>query len=161
MNAYTAPKVATCLWYDDDAEQAAELYTSLLPNSHITSRFRHGPENTARVVDFTLAGVPYQALNGGPDFKHSEAASIVVQTQDQRETDFLWDRLTANGGSESQCGWLKDRFGLSWQIVPRPFAELLTSSDRDAVNRMVQAMMQMRKLDLAALESAFSSGASR
>lgn len=148
-------KIATCLWYDGTAEEAATLYTSLIPGSQITDRFRPEPDGPPLIVEFTLAGVPYQALNGGPQFAHSEAASIVVLTDDQAETDHLWEALIADGGSESRCGWLKDRFGVSWQIVPRGLIELLSAPDRAAAERAMGAMLQMRKLDIAALEAAF------
>jgi predicted 3-demethylubiquinone-9 3-methyltransferase (glyoxalase superfamily) len=151
-----AQKISTCLWFDDAAEEAATLYTSLIPDSAITSSFSPDPQQPPLLVEFTLAGVPYQGLNGGPQFPQSEAVSIVVHTEDQVETDRLWDALLANGGSESQCGWLKDRFGLSWQIVPRRFMELLSDPDRVAAGRAMAAMMQMRKLDIAALEAAFN-----
>lgn len=150
-----AAKVRTCLWYDGQAEQAAQLYVSLLPDSTIESIFRPEKEGPALVVNFTLSGAPYQGLNGGPQFKHTEAASISVMTKDQEETDRLWNALTADGGSESMCGWLKDRFGVSWQIVPEALPRLLTDPDRDAAGRAMQAMMGMRRLDIAALEAAF------
>lgn len=150
-----ASRIKTCLWYDEDAEVAANFYTALIPHSTITDCHRPTPGMPALMVEFTLAGIPYQALNGGPHFQLSEAASIVVLTEDQRETDRLWAALTADGGCESRCGWLKDRFGLSWQIVPRQLGKLLGASDRAAANRAMQAMMAMHKLDIAALESAF------
>jgi predicted 3-demethylubiquinone-9 3-methyltransferase (glyoxalase superfamily) len=137
-----------CLWYDGNAEEAARLYTALIPNSEITSV-------SPVMVTFTLDGVPFQGLNGGPQFKPTEAASIVVSTKDQEETDHLWSALTADGGEESQCAWLKDRFGVSWQIVPQALPRLLGSPDREAAERAMQAMLQMKKIDIAALESAF------
>lgn len=152
------PKVATCLWFDNSAEEAARLYTSLLPDSAITDTFRPDPSGPPLVVAFSLAGTPYQALNGGPVFPQTEAASIVVLTEDAAETDRLWAALTADGGIESQCGWLKDRFGVSWQIVPRRFLEMTGSEDRAAAGRVMQAMQAMRKLDIVALEAAFRGG---
>lgn len=149
-------KIATCLWYDNQGEEAAKLYTSLVPNSAITACYRSDPETPPLIVEFNLDGVPYQALNGGPHFKHSEAASIVVYTEDQQETDRLWRALIADGGSEGRCAWLKDRFGLSWQIVPRRFVELASSPDRAAAGRVMRAMQGMNKLDIAALEAAFN-----
>lgn len=149
-----AHKVRTCLWFNDNGEAAAEFYTSLIPGSTITKLFRPAPDQPALVIDFTLAGAPYQILNGGPQFPQSEAASIVVTTENQQETDYLWDSLIADGGSEGQCGWLKDRFGVSWQIVPRRLSELLGSPDRNAAVKAQQAMMQMKKIDIAALEVA-------
>ncbi len=148
-------KVAICLWFDSEAEAAAHLYTSLIPNSEITHIMRPHPDGPAVMVTFTLGGVPFQALNGGPQFPQTEAASIVVSTKDQAETDYLWDALTANGGSESQCAWLKDRFGVSWQIVPEALPRLISSSDHEASQRAMQAMLTMRKIDIAALESAY------
>ncbi len=140
--------VSVCLWYDHDAEAAAQLYTSLIPNSAITSV-------SPLMVTFTLDGMAFQGLNGGPHFKPTEAASIVVSTADQAETDRLWDALIADGGSESRCAWLKDRFGVSWQIVPQRLPELLGDSDRQAAKRVMQAMLQMSKIDIATLEAAF------
>lgn len=153
-------KVRTCLWYDGHAEEAATFYVSLLSGSAIDSisRFDHpvtGKKNGVAVVDFTLAGTPYMALDGGPEFKLSEAASIVVRTQDQAETDRLWSALTANGGAESMCGWLKDRFGLSWQIVPEALLGRLADPDHAAAGRAMQALHAMRKIDIAGIEKAF------
>ena len=117
--------IATCLWFDGQAEEAASLYISLIPNSEITSINRPDPEGPALVVEFTLDGIPFQALNGGPQFKFTEAISISVSTPDQEETDRLWSGLISDGGAEGQCAWLKDRFGLSWQIVPEALPRLL------------------------------------
>ena len=144
----TSSTVSVCLWYDGDAEEAARFYTSLIPNSEVLSV-------SPVMVTFTLDGVPFQALNGGPQFKPTEAASIVVSTTSQDETDRLWSALTANGGSEGRCAWLKDRFGVSWQIVPQLLPKLLSSSDRQAADRALQAMLKMSKIDIEALESAF------
>jgi predicted 3-demethylubiquinone-9 3-methyltransferase (glyoxalase superfamily) len=149
------PKVSTCLWFDGDAEDAARFYTSLIPDSRTTSIARPTPDGPALMVGFTLGGTPFQALNVGPQYKFSEAASISVTTADQEETYRLWIALTANGGSEGQCAWLKDRFGMSWQIVPDALPRLLGSPDRAAAGRALQAMMGMRKIDIAALEAAF------
>lgn len=143
-------KVATCFWYDDKAQEAAEFYVSLLPDSRIDS-ISHAPDGKVLLVDFTLSGTPYQALNGGPHFTLSEAASISVLTEDQADTDQLWAALTADGGAESRCGWLKDRFGLSWQIVPRRAAELLSGPN---AAKVFPALMEMHKIDIAALEAA-------
>src|SRR6188508_3412123 len=112
------PRISTCLWYDGVAEEAARFYTSLIEDSEITGMMRPDPDGPPLLVEFTLAGVPYQALNGGPYFTLSEAASIVIVTRDQAETDRLWNVLVEKGGSPSQCGWCRDRFGLSWQVVP-------------------------------------------
>lgn len=153
----TNAKVRTCLWFDDDALPAVEFYCTLLPDSRI-EHIGHYPEaqdmaepGKVLMVAFTLAGTPYQALNGGPRFTLDEAVSISVSTEDQAETDRLWEALAAEGGAESQCGWLKDRFGLSWQIVPKRAVELLTGPRAVAV---WPALMQMTKIDVAALEAA-------
>lgn len=148
------PRISTCFWYDGVAEEAARLYTSLVENSAITHVMRPDPAGPPLLVEFTLAGVPYQALNGGPHFTLSEAASIVIVTRDQAETDRLWAALTADGGSPSQCGWCKDRFGLSWQVVPARLLELLNAPDRDVAQRVTQVMLTMGKLELAPLEAA-------
>lgn len=149
-----ALRVRTCLWFDGNGQEAAELYVSLIPGSRVETVFRPEPDGPPLVIDFTLGGTPYQALNGGPHFPHSWAASISVSTPDQAETDRLWDALIEGGGSESKCGWLKDRFGLSWQVVPEALPRLLASSDRAAGERTMQAMLRMRKIDIAALEAA-------
>jgi len=151
------PKVRTCLWFADEGLEAAEFYCSLLPDSRIeqVSRYPEGQgmaeAGKVLTVEFTLAGTPYQALNGGPHFQLDEAVSISVRTEDQAETDRLWDALLADGGVESQCGWLKDRFGLSWQIVPARAVELLSGPDGP---KAFAALMQMVKIDVAGLEAA-------
>jgi predicted 3-demethylubiquinone-9 3-methyltransferase (glyoxalase superfamily) len=147
-------KVRTCLWLDQNGEKAARLYVSLLPGSGIERTYSPDPSKPPLLVDFTLCGTPYQILNGGPRYPHTEAASISVLTEDQAETDRLWSALTADGGREIQCGWLRDRYGLSWQIVPRCLIELLTDPDPGRAGRAMQAMLQMVKIDIAALESA-------
>lgn len=154
-------KVRTCFWFDDTALPAAELYCSLLPDSRI-EHICYYPEGQGMaepgrvlVVELTLAGTPFQALNGGPVFKLDEAASISVRTEDQGETDRLWAALIAEGGAESQCGWLKDRFGLSWQIVPKRAVELLSGPQ---AAKVWPALMQMKKIDIAALEAAARAG---
>jgi predicted 3-demethylubiquinone-9 3-methyltransferase (glyoxalase superfamily) len=148
-------KVRTCLWFDGDGEEAARFYVSLLPDSEVESLYRPTADAPPLVVDFRLAGTPYQALNGGPQFPHSEAASISVLTENQAETDRLWAALTADGGSESRCGWLNDRFGVSWQIVPEAVPRLLGADDREAAGRAFQALMGMVKIDIAVLQAAF------
>lgn len=149
-------KVRTCLWFAGNGEEAARFYVSLLPDSRIERSFRPKPGEPVLVMDFTLSGTPYQVLNGPPMFRHSEAASISVLTNDQAETDRLWAALTAGGGEESRCGWLKDRFGVSWQIVPATLPKLLGDADRAAAGRAMEAMMTMRKIDIAAIEAAFA-----
>ena len=145
----TKSTVSVCLWCDDNAEEASRFYTSLIPNSEVISI-------SPVMVTFTLDGVPFQALNGGPQFKPTEAASIAVSTKNQEDTDRLWSALTADGGLEGRCAWLKDRFGVSWQIVPQILPKLLSSSDRQAADRALQAMLTMSKINIEALESAFN-----
>lgn len=152
-------RITTCLWFERDAEEAANFYTSLLPNSRVTAVSRYGkgapfPEGTALGVEFTLDGTPFQAINGGPHFKLTEAVSISIPCDTQAEIDRLWSRLTANGGAESHCGWLKDRFGLSWQIVPSQLNAWMCDPDPARVSRVTAAFMPMAKLDLATLEAA-------
>lgn len=151
MNA----KVRTCLWFDGNAEEAARFYVSLIPSSLVENVFRPSPDSPVLIVNFTLDGAPFQGLNGGPQFKFNEAASISVLTKDQEETDRLWNALTADGGNESQCAWLKDRFGLSWQIVPEVLPRLLGDPDHEAAGRVMQTMMTMKKIDIALLEASF------
>ncbi len=148
-------KVRTCLWFDGGGQEAAEFYVSLLPDSAIDAISRPNPDVPALVVEFTLAGAPYMILNGGPHYALTPAASISVRTRDQEETDRLWEALTADGGRESQCGWLVDRFGVSWQIVPEALVRMINAEDREAAARAQAVMLEMRKLDIAALEAAF------
>jgi predicted 3-demethylubiquinone-9 3-methyltransferase (glyoxalase superfamily) len=155
-------KISPCLWFDGAAEEAARLYTSLVPNSRIVSvngspaDTPSGPKDSVLTVEFTLAGRSYIALNGGPDFKFTEAISLSIDCDDQAEVDRYWTALIADGGEPSVCGWLKDRFGLSWQVVPRRMTEMLASPDRPAAERAMKAMLDMRKLDIAELEHAFA-----
>lgn len=149
------PKVRTCLWFDSRGEEAARFYVSLLPDSRIETVSRPDPDGPALTVDFTLAGAPYQVLNGGPMYPQTPAASISVLTKDQAETDALWTALVADGGEAGQCGWLTDRFGVSWQIVPEPLLEMLGAPDRAAAARVNDAMLKMGKIEIAALEAAF------
>lgn len=148
-------KVRTCLMFHGEGEEATEFYVSLLPDSYIESVSRPTPDQPALVIEFMLAGTPYMMLNSGPDCSHSMAASISVLTEDQAETDALWAALCADGGEESMCGWVIDRFGVSWQIVPKVMPTMLMSDDKDAAMRVQQTMMTMRKLDIAELERAF------
>ncbi len=150
-----AHKTRPCLWFEKDGLEAAKFYCSLLPNSHVEAKDWPG-EPEPIIVNFTLAGTPYQILNGGPHYKLSPAASISVITQDQAETDQLWDALTSDGGEESMCGWLTDRWGVSWQIVPKALIEMQTAEDHVAAERTRQAMYAMKKIDIAALETAFN-----
>lgn len=153
------PKVRTCLWFDGNGEEAAEFYTSLLPDSYIETRSYPQPGKPALVVEFTLAGAPFMVLNGGPMFKHTPAASISVLTKDQAETDMLWSRLLDAGGEEGMCAWLIDRFGVSWQVIPEVLPKMMEASDKAAAMRARDAMMKMRKIDIEALETAFGSEA--
>lgn len=150
------PQIRTCLWMERDGEAAARFYTALIPGSAIedSDRFKGG-DTPALIVNFHLNGVPYQILNGGPQMQLSPAASIVVMTGDQDETDRLWQALTADGGQESRCGWLIDRWGLSWQIVPREVIAMTFSEGAPAAERARQAMYGMHKLDIAAMKAAF------
>jgi predicted 3-demethylubiquinone-9 3-methyltransferase (glyoxalase superfamily) len=158
-------KLYPCLWFDGQAQEAAEFYTSLLPDSHVDNVWRSpadtpsGPAGMVLVVDFTVAGQRFQGLNGGPDFKFDEAVSFVIEVDDQVEVDRLWDALTADGGQPGPCGWLKDRFGLSWQIVPRRLNELVADPDPDRARRAMEAMLKMGKIDIAELERAADAAA--
>jgi len=153
-------KVSTCFWFNACAEEAARFYVSLFEDAKITGLLRYGkgaplPEGTALTVTFTLAGSEFMALNGGPHFTLSEAASIVVYCDDQAEIDRLWAALLADGGHEQRCGWLKDRFGLSWQIVPSKLREAMQDPDPARVSRAMAAVMTMVKFDIAKLEAAY------
>ena len=153
-------KVSTCLWFDTEAEEAAKFYVSLFDNSRITavSHYSKGmpmPEGTVLTVVFELAGTEFMALNGGPHFKFTEASSMVVQCDTQAEIDRLWSTLLAAGGREQQCGWLKDRYGLPWQIVPARLRDMMRDADRARSDRLMAAIMGMVKLDIAKLEAAY------
>lgn len=152
-------RVATCLWFDGAAEEAAAFYASLLPGSRVVDVHRPEPAGPALTVSFTLAGTPYLALNGGAGHPHTEAASIAVATRDQAETDRLWEALTAGGGRAIACGWLADRFGVRWQVIPEALPRLLASPDRAAAGRVMTAMMGMVKIDVAAIEAAHAGAA--
>src|SRR5256885_13568809 len=152
-------KITPFLWFDNNAEQAAEFYVSVFKNSKILNVSRYGdagpgPKGSVMVVNFQLAGQEFTALNGGPLFKFSEAFSLVVNCENQQEIDEYWRKLTANGGSESQCGWLKDRFGFSWQVVPTALGKLMSDKDPRRASRVMQALLQMKKIDIATLEEA-------
>jgi predicted 3-demethylubiquinone-9 3-methyltransferase (glyoxalase superfamily) len=155
-----AQKVSTCLWFDTEAEAAARFYVSLFENSRITALSRYGkgarmPEGTVLVVTFELAGTEFMALNGGPLFPFTEAMSMAVHCDTQGEIDRLWDALTAEGGKAVQCGWLKDRFGLSWQIAPARIRDMMRDADQTKADRALAAVMTMVKIDIAALEAAY------
>lgn len=152
--------VSTCLWFNDQAQHAAEFYVSVFANSRITDTKHYldgapKPAGSVLTVQFTLDGTEFMALNGGPEFKHSPAMSLVAYADTQAEVDRLWDALLQQGGQPSQCGWLTDRFGVSWQVVPRPLLKLLNTADRAASQRAFNALMGMTKLDIAALQRAY------
>ena len=149
-----------CLWFDGNAEEAASFYVTLLPDSRVDQVWRSpaetpsGPAGMVLTVDFTLAGQRVQGLNGGPEFKFNEATSFVIDCDDQAEVDRLWEALTASGGEPGPCGWLKDRCGLSWQIVPHRLEELLNDPDPERARRAMEAMLKMGKIEVAELERA-------
>ncbi len=158
----SAQKIRTCLWFNKEAEEAANFYVSLFDNSRVIGLSRYGkgmplPEGTLMTVDFELAGTKFMGLNGGPVFKFTEASSMVVDCDSQAEIDRLWRALT-DGGSEQQCGWLKDRYGLSWQIVPARLGELMKVATPEQSQRVMEAVMQMVKFDIAGLEAAYAAG---
>jgi predicted 3-demethylubiquinone-9 3-methyltransferase (glyoxalase superfamily) len=152
------PQLTPCLWFDTEGEDAAELYTSVFPNSKILEIGRYGsagprPEGTVMTVTFELDGQEFLALNGGPEFTFNEAVSFQIPCRDQAEVDHYWEKL-GEGGEHGPCGWLKDRFGLSWQVVPTRLTELLTDSDREKSQRVMAAMLQMGKIEIDELERA-------
>src|SRR5215203_128782 len=154
------PRITPNLWFDRDGLEAAEFYVSIFPNSEITTVTHYGedapqPAGTVLTVSFLLDGHEFTAINGGPAFTFDEAISLLINCADQDEVDYYWNALTADGGEESQCGWLKDKFGLSWQVVPEGCERLDTDDDTEAAKRALQAMYGMRKLDIAALQAAF------
>ncbi|MEA3048732.1 MAG: hypothetical protein QOG84_568 [Sphingomonadales bacterium] len=152
--------ITPCLWFDGQAEEAADLYVSIFPDSRVDkvtrtpSDYPAGKAGQVITVEFTLMGRPFLGLNGGPEFKFSEAVSFSISCEDQAEVDRYWDALTAGGGEPGPCGWCKDRFGLSWQVVPKALPRLLGDPDRARAGRAMQAMMKMKKLDVAELERA-------
>ncbi len=151
--------ITPCLWFDDQAEAAAQFYCSVFTDAAVGTISRYGegaqlPAGTALMVNFTIGGRPFMALNGGPHFTFTEAVSFVIECKDQPEIDRYWSAL-GEGGREQQCGWLKDRYGLSWQIVPRQIAAWMTDPDPVRVSQVMQALMQMIKIDIAALENAY------
>lgn len=154
-------KNVVCLWYDGTAEEAARFYAETFPDSAVTAvhyapgDYPDGKQGQVLMVDFTVAGVPCMGLNGGPAFRHSEAFSFQIITENQAETDRYWDAILRNGGTESACGWCKDKWGVSWQITPRALIEAVTSSDRKAAKRAFEAMMEMTKIDIATIEAAY------
>jgi predicted 3-demethylubiquinone-9 3-methyltransferase (glyoxalase superfamily) len=161
------PKITPNLWFDGRAEEAASFYVSLLPDSRIDNVFRSPADNPSTpagavlLVDFTVAGQRFTGINGGPQFTFTEAVSFQIDCADQAEVDRLWAALTADGGTPGQCGWLKDRFGLSWQIVPRELVEMLGSPDRERAGQAMEEMLGQSKIDLAAIRRAFEGAPAR
>jgi predicted 3-demethylubiquinone-9 3-methyltransferase (glyoxalase superfamily) len=157
-------KISPCLWFDGEAEEAAKFYVSLLPDSGIDTVQRNvvdspsGKAGTVLVVEFTLAGQGFMALNGGTRFEHTHAVSFKIDCADQAEVDHLWDALLADGGQADGCGWLKDRYGVFWQIVPTALPKYLGGADREGAKRVMAALMQMVKLDIAGLKKAYEGG---
>jgi 2-polyprenyl-6-hydroxyphenyl methylase/3-demethylubiquinone-9 3-methyltransferase len=153
-------KNTICLWYDGTAMDAARFYAETFPDSAVGAVMRApgdypaGKEGDVLTVEFTVAGIPCVGLNGGPEFKHNEAFSFQIATANQAETDRLWNAIVRNGGQESQCGWCKDKWGVSWQITPRVLLEALSDPDRAVAKRVFEAMMPMRKIDIATIEAA-------
>jgi 2-polyprenyl-6-hydroxyphenyl methylase/3-demethylubiquinone-9 3-methyltransferase len=155
-------KAAICVWYDHEAENAARFYAATFPDSSIGAVHRAPGDNPSNnegdvlTVEFTVCGIPCLGLNGGPAFTPDEAFSFQVYTDDQEETDRLWNAVVGNGGQESDCGWCKDRWGISWQITPRALMKATTSPDRAAAKRAFDAMLTMKKIDIATIEAAFA-----
>lgn len=159
-------KIVTFLWFNNNAEEAVDLYTSLFPNSKRLEESRYGEEGpgtpgSIMTIDFELFGQRFTALNGGPEFKPNEAISLMVRCDSQEEVDRYWNALTSNGGEESMCGWLKDKFGFSWQITPNRLMELISDPDKEKVARVIKAMMTMQKIDIPKLEEAASAAGAR
>jgi predicted 3-demethylubiquinone-9 3-methyltransferase (glyoxalase superfamily) len=159
-------KITPCLWFDDQAEEAAQFYTAIFPNSQITGMTRYGeagheihgrPAGTVMTVAFELARHAFTALNGGPIFKFNEAISFQINCETQAEVDYYWEKLSAGGDSNAQqCGWLKDKYGVSWQVVPSVLIEMLADAAVEKSGRVMQAMLQMKKIDIAALDRAYA-----
>lgn len=149
----------TCLWFDTEGEEAANFYTSIFPNSKVGKIARYGsagprPKGTVMTVSFELNGQEFVALNGGPDFTFNEAISFQIMCDDQSEVDRYWEQLTADGGEPGPCGWLKDKFGVAWQVVPKALTRLLEDPDADKAQRVMAAMLQMKKIEIDELERA-------
>jgi predicted 3-demethylubiquinone-9 3-methyltransferase (glyoxalase superfamily) len=156
-----AQPIAPCLWFDNNAEEAVDFYVSVFEDSKVeyVGRFTHegaAPDAPVMYIDFQINGQPFQAVNGGPLFSFTEAISFAIECADQEEVDYYWNALTANGGEPSECGWLKDKYGVSWQVTPRMLAEALRDPDREAAGRVLRRMLQMQKLDVAELQAAYA-----
>ena len=158
-------KITPFLWFDRQAEEAAKFYTSVFKNSKVGKILRYdeasakaagGPVGSVVTIEFEIEGQKFTALNGGPDFKFNESISFVVNCDTQKEVDYFWEKLTADGGQESQCGWLKDKFGVSWQITPTVLIEMLHDKDAKKSERVMNAMMQMQKIDIEKLQAAYA-----
>jgi predicted 3-demethylubiquinone-9 3-methyltransferase (glyoxalase superfamily) len=154
-------KITPFLWFDTQAEEAANLYVSIFKNSKILKVARYGeagpgPAGSVMIINFQIEGQEFIALNAGPRFKFTEAISFVINCQTQEEVDHYWNKLTADGGQESMCGWLKDKYGLSWQVTPTILGELMADKDAKKAQRVMQAMLQMKKIDIAALKRAYA-----
>ena len=158
-------KITPFLWFDNQAEEAAKFYTSVFKNSKVGKILRYdeasakaagGPVGSVVTIEFEIEGQKFTALNGGPDFKFNESISFVVNCDTQKEVDYFWEKLTADGGQESQCGWLKDKFGVSWQVTPTVLIEMLHDKDAKKSERVMNAMMQMQKIDIEKLQAAYA-----
>jgi predicted 3-demethylubiquinone-9 3-methyltransferase (glyoxalase superfamily) len=154
-------KITPCLWFNDNAEEAVKFYVSIFPNSRIVNEARYGdagpgPKGQIMTMTFELAGQRFMALNGGPKFRFTEAISLMVDVESQAELDEMWNKLLQGGGQPSQCGWLKDRYGLSWQVVPTKLGQMMADKDPERSKRVMTALLQMSKLDLPALEEAYA-----
>ena len=158
-------KITPFLWFDNQAEEAAKFYTTIFKNSKIGKILRYdeaaakaagGPVGSVLTIEFEIEGQKFTALNGGPQFKFNESVSFVVNCETQEEVDYFWEKLTADGGKESACGWLKDKFGLSWQITPRALIEMLQDKDAEKAERVMKAMLQMDKIDIKKLKEAYA-----
>lgn len=160
----SAHKFTLCLWFDDQAEEAAKFYTSIFKDGKVGKVSRYGkegfefhqrPEGSVMTVDFEVNGLKFQALNGGPLFQFNESISLVITCDTQKEIDYYWEKLTSQGGKEVQCGWLKDKFGVSWQVVPSQFEEMMNSSNKAGASRAMKAMFSMKKFDISKLQQAY------
>jgi predicted 3-demethylubiquinone-9 3-methyltransferase (glyoxalase superfamily) len=158
------PKITPFLWFDDRAEEAAKFYTSVFKNSNIGKILRYDeeaakasgqPVGSVLTIEFKIEGQKFVALNGGPDFKFNESVSFVINCETQKEVDYFWEKLTADGGQESACGWLKDKFGFSWQVTPTVLIDMLHDKDPKKAERVMHAMLQMKKIDMNKLKAAY------